>query len=581
MPVLSRTNLACMGVGDGQVSVEGVVPASLVGVVGGGSRWLGDRLVYQARTSAGYVIEACDLRTNARQQLHAHGANRLEAGRTVWAAWLAGYGYFDALGRRNASWYPLAVDDVTDQVAVCLDYQAGAGLGILDPMGGLTQVYSGVLDRVDEGQASFRDGELAYRAGGALRVRHRDGTTTVSALPYVSGGRHSRGYGLGWHETHGLVLYRLGAATGIPISADAHDFNPDMLTLDSGLVAVVSSRTAGEAPGDLRRYLVNPITRTVTFGGQTTPRDLVDLTETPDEPPAEVPTFAPWPCRVTVFQDGKLGDRFPLPAGVRDVDADYVYADIDKDNIGKQAAEAKASGRALMAYRDPVELNASGYPVKHVPICDGIEVVPFVPVYPSSHEETIDAAVRWLTDRLPRVGLVLPYYRQIRTVNPPAYNWPLQTVLDRQRFGADLARRYGVHDVALFVWARGDGKDGIVSRAEFGASFARLRNAAGSAAPAPAPTPVPAPVPVPQKEFYPMSALTLQRSKFTEGSYAADRGGKVYKLSNGRHLSIDEATGEPRPGGLAAGGPSETFFLKGDRAVVQFDDVSYTFLVAD
>lgn len=220
--------------------------------------------------------------------------------------------------------------------------------------------------------------------------------------------------------------------------------------------------------------------------------------EAPDEPPAEVPTFAPWPCRVTVFQDGKLGDRFPLPDGVRDVDADYVYADIDKDNVGKQAAEAKASGRALMAYRDPVELNASGYPVKHVPICDGVEVVPFVPVYPSSHEETIEAAVRWLTDRLPRVGLVLPYYRQIRTVTPAAYNWPLATVLARQRFGADLARRYGVHDVALFVWARGDGKDGIVSRAELGASFARLRNAAGSAAPAPTPVPAPIPTPTPR-----------------------------------------------------------------------------------
>lgn len=284
MPVLSRTNLACGGVGDGQVSVEGAVPAALVGVVGGGTRWLdmgGFRPVYQRSQGGRYWLEALDLRSGVTIEVSGLGANRIEAGGGVWAAWLAGVGYRDALGRSHASWYPLAVDDLTGAVAVCLDYQAGAGLGILDQAGVLTRAYSGPLDRIDEGQASFRDGELAYRAGGALRVRHRDGTETVSRLPYTLGARHSRGYVVLWHEGHGLVLSRLGAEMGIPISADGRDFNPDLLTLESGLVAVVSSRTAGEAPGDLRRYLVNPITRTVTFGGQTVARELVNLAEVP------------------------------------------------------------------------------------------------------------------------------------------------------------------------------------------------------------------------------------------------------------------------------------------------------------
>lgn len=78
-----------------------------------------------------------------------------------------------------------------------------------------------------------------------------------------------------------------------------------------------------------------------------------------------------------------------------------------------------------------------------------------------------------------------------------------------------------------------------------------------------------------------MSALTLKRSKFADGSYAADRGFKVYPLGNGNNLSIDIATGEPRPNGLPNNGPSESFLVKGDRAFVDFDGFGYSFLVVD
>lgn len=80
-----------------------------------------------------------------------------------------------------------------------------------------------------------------------------------------------------------------------------------------------------------------------------------------------------------------------------------------------------------------------------------------------------------------------------------------------------------------------------------------------------------------------MSALTLKRAQFRDGSFAADRGGKLYPdlTQPDRNLSIDSATGEPRPGGLPNNGPSETFFLGPDRATVDFGTYAYSFLLID
>ncbi len=78
---------------------------------------------------------------------------------------------------------------------------------------------------------------------------------------------------------------------GLVLSNDGHDFNPDVGVLASGLVRVVSARTAGEGPGDLRTYDINPVTGAVN--GVVQP--WVDLTAKPTPPIPPEPPIPPIP----------------------------------------------------------------------------------------------------------------------------------------------------------------------------------------------------------------------------------------------------------------------------------------------
>lgn len=94
------------------------------------------------------------------------------------------------------------------------------------------------------------------------------------------------------------------------------------------------------------------------------------------------------------------------------------------------------------------------------------------------------------------------------------------------------------------------------------------------------PDPTPTPEPNPDRDEVSMlhAALTLKRSLFKDGGLA---GRKLYPdLTNpSMNLSIDALTLEPRPGGLPATGPSESFIVSGDRARVDFGTHEATFLV--
>lgn len=249
-----------MGIGDGVISVDGVVPSPLAGVVGGGTCWLDDdTIAYQRAYGQARILEALHLPTLAPRTVSESGANQIVAGGGVWAAWLAGQGYRDSHHRHETKWFPLAVDPYTGHVAICLDYQSGAGIGVWTGQAIVT-VASAPLDRME---ASFVDGTLCYRAGGHVRLWRDGQTTTLPHLPHVQGVEHSRGWLLGWHEHHGLVVYRAGETTGIVVSADGRDFHARLLAESSGLLTVVSSAGAGELPHELRRYSINPTLRTV------------------------------------------------------------------------------------------------------------------------------------------------------------------------------------------------------------------------------------------------------------------------------------------------------------------------------
>lgn len=325
-----------------------------------------------------------------------------------------------------------------------------------------------------------------------------------------------------------------------------------------------------------------------------------------DEPPASVPTIAPWPCRVAVFFHANSNPSHPLPRtirsedGTRDlpivsVDDAIVFATIAGTAEGTQAGfdgavtRARQTGLALGAYRD-----APDYAPELVPAVSGVDVFPIVQAYPwrkpDGMEPLADAVARIEATVTAmqraghaRVGIATAYYRQIEGKGTqPIYNWPLQYTLDFAAAVADVARRLGVRDLYAFEWSRADGHDGIVSRAEFTTLFTRLIEAAQ---PVPNPSAEPHPIPSHRPSFQEliMSGLTLKRSQFRDGSFAADRGGKLYPdlTQSDRNLSIDAATGEPRTGGLPNNGPSETFYLGTDTAVVDFGSHKYTFLLAD
>ncbi len=222
-----------------------------------------------------------------------------------------------------------------------------------------------------------------------------------------------------------------------------------------------------------------------------------------DEPAAHVPRFAPYPCQVSVFD--QPGTALP-----------GVFYTVGRDDLQAASDAAKAQRLPLLAYVDGPD-----YPASWVPGVPGVEVIPTVMGYPRKTGATmqpvlerakeIAATVMGLRVKFPRVAVVFAAYRQIRTINPPAYNWPLQHVLDLQQAVWDVCNGCDVRDRLVFVWTRGNGKDGVVSRPEFGDA---LNGMLAAAMPVPAPLPTPTPQP-PKPEPPPMPTSEPERPNVT------------------------------------------------------------------
>jgi hypothetical protein len=594
---LDRRNRALAG--RTVVSVDGVPLAALSGVTAGNPQPYQldgqDAVICNAQVIGAWRLVAAPIAGGPSRVVDTQGANRLGACGAFWAAQTSA-GYRDSRGLVQSDWSLLAVDDLTAHVALAVRTDTGYALAIWTGET-LTVIEPDGADSWEDGEISFRDGLLAYRKHGQVKT---DPPQAIAQVP-GQGVRYARGYLTQWQDARGLSIRRAGETRGIVISADGRDFGHDMRVQDDGLILVVSSSGEGELPGELRRYLINPIIGTVN--GQARP--LVDLLAPADEPPAHVPTIAPWPCRVAVFFHANSNPSHPLPRTIRsedgardlpvvNVDDVLAFATIEGTAEGTAAGvlaaidRARATGLPFGAYRD-----APDYPPALVPVVPGVEVFPIVQAYPwrkhDGLEPLTDAVARVEATVLglqraghARVGIATAYYRQIKG-DLATYNWPLPYVLDLAAAVADLARRLGVRDLYVFEWSRADGRDGIVSRPELTTLFARLLEAA-QPVPNPSAEPQPAPSHRPSfQELIIMSALTLKRSQFREGSFAADRGGKLYPdlTQPDRNLSIDSATGEPRQGGLPNNGPSETFYLSADRATVDFGSHAYSFLLVD
>lgn len=574
MPVISPSFRIAMGV-DGTVS-DGT--HAFASPEAGGVQWLdAETIIYQQHGR---------LRTLAADL--GPGFNWMAAGGGVWAKCLTSEGYEDSHGFTSPDWFPLAVDDLTGTVAVLTNRHAGTGLALWNGSI-LTPLVDG---SIEPGRMSFKRGVFAAQTQpGVVTTWTLNGQRTD--YPAIAGLRDAQvdgDIGMGYKDGIGLVCYWLGTSKGLVVLNDEHGFNADMRVLD-GVAVVAVSAGAGERIGELRAFRVNLEAGTVNDS----PRPFVDLRATADEPSAAVPTFAPMPCRVTVFDEPSAPMAIIGTDDTPDATTIGVFCTLGPDDVGRAAETARRHHLPLLCYRDDLS-----YPPSFVPTLRDVEVVPTVMAYPyRDHagylepvEDTaahIAATLRRLKDQHPRIAVVIAAYRQIKTVEPPTYNWPLQHVLDLQAAVWESCRAIGVTEVLVFIYTRGSGKDGIVSRHEFQESLRRMRAASRpmseASRPIPSTPPSPAaharPSPLSFQELLLMSdspAFTLLASRI-KPSPEWPTTHCVYEFADGTYLSVAN-DGTLRPGVTAALSGETFFWQKGaDRATAVRGDRAFTFVV--
>lgn len=369
-----------MGIGDGVISVDQAVPSPLAGAVGGGTRWQDDEtIVYQRKVQTvpveAYVIESLHLPTGARVELLARGANVIVAGGGQWATWSSAFGYLDShpSDSRQKAWYPLAVDDLTGRIAVCLDYQSATGLGIWD---GTTL---DTLDvRLTSLEACFKDSVLCFQAGPA-HLLEPGRLRSLPDLP-VSGVEFSRGYWLVWSTLHQAVcLVREGETLGRVISRSGRDFNARLRVID-GVAFIASSSGQGEYPNELQRYEI-----VLDSAGE-----VVDLAV----PPASavvVPDFAKVSQRCAVLVDGAAGVPWFADTGEwKDEELGVLWDTKQQDQ--KQASEdlAEDTDRILYVYPDKPEPTVQDFQG----ISETVTWLPLAQCYPLNGESDADFDAR-------------------------------------------------------------------------------------------------------------------------------------------------------------------------------------------
>lgn len=460
--------------------VSGVPVAAFSGRVAGSpvGCWWGDRVLCQTQVDGAWrLVSALPGDADFRVD-DGRGQNRLFANSRIWVADLDGYR--DSLGNTREDLRPVALDDARDQVAVRV--VATNALAIYDPhlSAVIATLEADGPDIWQDDDLDFKAGWLFYRKYGRLKqwpeagpIAHIDAVGVRASLGFLMEYQEGRGVVVRPQtETRGIVL--------VPAGQDA--FGRDLRVLEDGRLMAVWSAGPLEQPGEFREAVIDVSTGTVN--GQA--REWMDLAEPPpaiDEPAMPVPSFAPMPVRLRVFDEpGSLAiigvDDEP------DASTVGIFCTLGRDDVARTAEACRRRGLPFLAYRDDWS-----YPPSFVPTLPGVDVVPTVMAYPYRADDGtmedvattarhIAATVMSLQAQHPRVAVVMAAYRQIRTVKPLAYNWQLEDVLALQAAVWDVCRTLGVHDIFLFTWTRASGADGIVSRPELQESLRRMRGAA-------------------------------------------------------------------------------------------------------
>jgi hypothetical protein len=261
MPRLNSLGDALMGIGGvtGNISVNGVVPASMTTVTAGGWRWITSGIIGgQADTGSGFGLYKVTLpNTLAQLESPLQPATTFEAGNGIWAAFrippngvrtsITGFGPFP-----NAR---LADIDFSGNIGIVQNYLAGRGLATYDTTGTPLATWDVAISFP---VIRMRDTIIAYAiTGGVWQLRNvttgallpiaNQATTVTAMVPVVVGGDT-------WvlEQTDTAITFR-PATSGLGyVIAAAPAFNSDVIALSATTARIAWSTTAGEGPTRLR-----------------------------------------------------------------------------------------------------------------------------------------------------------------------------------------------------------------------------------------------------------------------------------------------------------------------------------------
>ncbi len=271
MPRLNSLGSALMGVGSGQVSIDGAIPPSLAAAQGAGWDWLTDLIAIgptNLNLGAGLNIYELVVASDTLTLVTAGGANNIQAGGGVYAKFLNGI-------QTNVVAVPSLPNagpgdvDFDGTWAVCTTYQTGSGVTVYDPIGTVLQQINVSLN----GTIRLRDGWLTYDTASGWPIVD---STTGSALPgYIQQQNVTNLIVFGATQP-GLLEYnaqtaqfsirRADQGTGLLLPISATMFGVDAVRLADGTVRIAWSTGAGELPNELVVMDVDTTTKETQIG---------------------------------------------------------------------------------------------------------------------------------------------------------------------------------------------------------------------------------------------------------------------------------------------------------------------------
>lgn len=319
MPVLNTLGNALMGVSAG-LSIDGAIPAAMVGIPIDTARWLTDTLaIYQDDTGPGPAVRTYNTASHAISLIDSQGVTRMGAGGGKYAIFLQGSGV-----RSNiAGWVNptgAATGDVSETGLVALNssYGTGRGIALYDATGVLRFADPAVLLTPYNDPIPCRSGLVTYSTatGWLLRAAPTGDLipcTLRAGLNYVVPVKLASGDIWLLERGNDLILRQKDATQGFKVNTtlSVNTFNPDAREISPGVVRVCWSTNAGEAHDALQAIDITH----ATGANRTAVVVASALVWTAQSPltPVDVVTGAPTLTKWVgwYFSSGKYGDFRP------------------------------------------------------------------------------------------------------------------------------------------------------------------------------------------------------------------------------------------------------------------------------